>query len=777
MVSSQSEWPSINKEKTTVLPIQDDTDLCDVPFQRFESPRPPSTPRDESTTNADSTPSSFVEFAESSSEPFTSVEADDISTGGTSRLDARGNDGIPNETEEDIGHRTRPHSENSIASVWKSVATTTQIFSDRFTLCGGQQGQSEEENNIPFHPSDIKASFTKATDSIYSDQKSTAAIQLRHVQSTSAVKLDTNLKSSLSSAFTFDESQMRRSSSAPAKFQPGRIGSAFGQVPSSSSNSRKSDLAKPEALVSNIKNTSAFYIVEDYSNSKHAAILSSKVPNDIESVPSKDKVYKSSKRSFSARVQQTVKMKRRERMYRNGKDKSPKVEPKLIDFVSVKTPVAEKNLTESGTNIFNNINARKVEGLVDKNYYKDRATNQEGISYLPFESENILEEEENILGVAFADISLSGQQALTEHYNRDSPTALSPPAYHKITDDEQAPIHIPSVRQRHYRRHTRTPPTPVSPSNRASTPQPPKVLSLKATLQGNMSPCSQDSCAQSRMTSRSGYSNNTSNQTLSTSLSGSCTRSVTSSVAEADREVRDTNRRELRRRHINNCDGAVSVQSCDTTSTNPHTYLALTSNPAPPREGASLPVDRFFSRNAYIGLVSHNTCGLEGNQYIAKHGTVINSRSSMRVDNHMLLRNDPPFGNEEPPRFVSCTSKQVLPPLSRESVAYSKLCSDFKNYPSSSSSASSSSRSKKKDKTKKYQKMTSSRSNDHTLISMSSCNPKPIPSVRYKESTIPPRTSFSNDPQKRGSSKLVSLRQMGELPSDCYMSVVTPEKV
>ena len=212
-----------------------------------------------------------------------------------------------------------------------------------------------------------------------------------------------------------------------------------------------------------------------------------------------------------------------------------------------------------------------------------------------------------MLGVGFADLTFSEKHGISENLSRESPTAIQPPAYQKITDDEQPQMHIPPAGPRHYRRHTKTPPTPtpVSPSGRTGTPQqPPKVLSL---IQGNMSPCSQDSCAQSRMTPCSRHSNNTSNQTLSTSLSGSCNRSVTSSVAEADREVRDTNRRELRRLSANYYDGAVSIHSSDTTSTNPSTYVALTSNPCPPREGASMPVDRFFLGNSSIGLASQSS--------------------------------------------------------------------------------------------------------------------------------------------------------------------------
>jgi len=798
MVLSRSERPldSIDKDMTTIIPIDDGNDFSDdVPFQRFDSPCPLSLAQNVSTLS-DNLSSSFVVLPDSSTKPFSSIDTNahtsdrirnplkmknrSYSARGTPDISSYDNEVTSidgDDEDEENEYQPRPHSANSIASVWKSVASKTQILSDRFSLCGAQQEHAEEENHIPFHPSEVRVD----------------TIQLRTVQSTSALKLDTT------NGFNFDTSQMRRSCSTPTKFQPGKSGSAFGRLPINASLSRVvSNPEDNEVAGFGIQRRSAFNRVESKvdhtrSTSKHNVIPDggSKLLNDTESVLSIDDVSESSKRSLSARALHKVKMKRRERRQQNEKDKSPKTKPISATMdVTVKEEHANCSSDEGATRLCllgsgchgksskNNIGRKNVmngRDQSDKKYVQD--SGQHKVSYLPVQPIKKPVEEEDILGVDFADIAFS-EQHISKNLSRESPTTIPPPAYHQISDDEQPAIQIPPSRPRQFRRHT--------PSARPCTPQPPKVLSLRATLQGNnMSPCSQDSCAQSRMTSRSGHSKNT----FSTSLSGSCNRSVTSSVAEADKEVRDTNRRELRRRHVNDFDGAVSIHSSDTTSTNPNAYLALTSNPPPPREGASMPVDRFFSGNASIGVASHGSnasCstinnGLEVNPFSGQNGPPsIYSRSPVKMSNRPMHRIESIFSNEEPPRIVSCTSKQVLPPLSRESMAYSKLGFDRKNVHSSSSSksssVSSSSRSKGKSKQRnKYKKMASPPPPPPPCNSILTSHISP-----YHGTAITPPAKFgsSNDALNRGAFRPKSKSSIGEhvMHSSCYMSVVTPEK-
>lgn len=815
MVLSRSERPlvSIDKDKTTVIPIHDGNDFSvDVPFQRFDSPCPLPLPRNDSTLSDDLS-SSFAMLPSSSPRPFSSIDTNAHTSEGirsplrtkNKSYSVRGTPGISaydsevtsfdgDEEDEENEYRPRPHSANSIASVWKSVTSKTQILSDRFSLCGAQQEYAEEENHIPFHPSEVRVPTAKD-----SDTHPSGTIQLRHVQSTSALKLDNT------SAFNFDTSQMRRSCSTPTKFQPGKNGSAFGRVSINTSLSRNISKNEDSEVASFcMKRRSAFNRVETKvdnvrSSSKRNVIPDggSQVLNDTESVLSTDDVSESSKRSFSARAQHKVKMKRRERRQQNEKDKSPKIKP-ISGATDVKAKEEHTNcsidegapeLCGLGANYHGkspnkNIGGRKVMNVSDQSDKKDvQDSRQHKVSYLTLQPTKKNVEEEDILGVDFADTAFS-EQHISKSVSRESPTIIPPPAYHQITDDEQPAIQIPSSRPRQFRRHTRTPP-PASPSGRPCTPQPPKVLSLRATLQGNnMSPCSQDSCAQSRMTSRSGHSKNT----FSTSLSGSCNRSVTSSVAEADKEVRDTNRRELRRRHVNDFDGAVSIHSSDTTSTNPNAYLALTSNPPPPREGASLPVDRFFAGNASIGVTSHGSTascstinnGLEVNPFSGQNGSSIYSRSPVKMSNRPMHRIESSFSSGEPPQIVSCTSKQVLPPLSRESMAYSKLGFDRKNAHSSSSSKSSSisssSRSKGKDKRNKYKKMAS----PPPPPPFNSIPTTPISPYHGTAITPPAKFGFSNEALDRGAFRpKISRSSIGEhvMRSERYLSVVTPEQV
>jgi len=740
MASSRSEQPliSIDNDKTAVIPINDDYDFSDdVPFQRLDSPCLLSSSRNNSTLSADSS-SSFVVLSDSSSEPFTSIDTNAGTSEGilnsseTKKL-CHSNRRTPdvnsninavtsmynNEENEENEYRLRPHSANSIASVWKSVATKTQILSDRFSLCGAQQEHAEDENHLPFHPSEVQVTSATALNSHPND-----TIQLRHVRSSPVLRLK---NSSSSNGFNFDTSEMRRSCSTPTKFQPGKSGSAFGRVPGSSSLFRTiSKVEDSEAITSGFKKRSAFNRVKKL-NIKPEIVPDTRNNefNDTESVLSIDDASESSKRSFSAQVQHKVKMKRRERMQRKGKDKSEKTKLKSVDNYfkntkeedhvdySVDNGTAELNALSLGCHDITskkNVCEREVKIKEDQNEKVDvQGSEQDKESYLRLQKSI---EKEDIIGVDFADFS--EQQHVSKNLCRESPTSIPPPDYHQFSDDEQPASQIPP---RQHRRHTRTPPTPASPSGHPYTPQPPRVLSLKATLQGNnMSPCSQDSCAQSRMTSRSGHSRNT----FSTSLSGSCNRSVTSSVAEADKEVRDTNRRELRRRHVNDYDGAVSIHSSDTTSTNPNTYLALTSNPPPPREGASMSFERLFAANATIGV---------------------------------------------------------------EPMPYSKLGSDGKNFHSSSSSKSSSSysssKSKGKDKRNKYHKMASPTPPQPLWNSIPTSPISP-----HQRAEIPPPTKFgysneASDLRKRGAfrPKMTKSSIADQVQSDRYMPIVTPEKV
>ena len=103
--------------------------------------------------------------------------------------------------------------------------------------------------------------------------------------------------------------------------------------------------------------------------------------------------------------------------------------------------------------------------------------------------------------------------------------------------------------------------------------------------------------------------NTSGHTTLATSTSATVSSghmSVLSSVSETDIEVMETNQagkmRKRRQRKLDqvltaDVDSNASVYSTSTGSTNTHGYVALAESPAPLRDGASLPVDRFFNQS------------------------------------------------------------------------------------------------------------------------------------------------------------------------------------
>jgi hypothetical protein len=195
-----------------------------------------------------------------------------------------------------------------------------------------------------------------------------------------------------------------------------------------------------------------------------------------------------------------------------------------------------------------------------------------------------------------------------EHYQRietslqtDSPTPIPSPAYQRFEDeqvvqsvirtgrtDKEGDIHTPNVR--------------IEVSTGQSTPEQGSTQQEGSSL----TPVSQDSG-----TARSMMTGNTSGHTtLATSTSATVSSghmSVLSSVSETDIEVMETNQagklRIRRQRKLDqvltaDLDSSASVYSTSTGSTNTHGYVALAESPAPLRDGASLPVDRFFNQSS-----------------------------------------------------------------------------------------------------------------------------------------------------------------------------------
>jgi len=168
--------------------------------------------------------------------------------------------------------------------------------------------------------------------------------------------------------------------------------------------------------------------------------------------------------------------------------------------------------------------------------------------------------------------------------------------------------------------HSTPPHSSVRARDIAVTPQPRFILPSKSPNVSNLSPSSHGSGSLSRNTL------NTSSQThASTLTSGTLSSDKTAaSSADADREVREVmeatriaNRQRTRSStgarpagtgHAPSVDGSASIHSASTggsSSAHPRAYMNLAASPGPLREGASLPVDRFFQGvSAGVGQIA-----------------------------------------------------------------------------------------------------------------------------------------------------------------------------
>lgn len=284
-----------------------------------------------------------------------------------------------------------------------------------------------------------------------------------------------------------------------------------------------------------------------------------------------------------------------------------------------------------------------------------------------------------------------------EHFQRietslqqtESPTPIPSPAYQKF-EDEQAVQPESSATDGEAEGGNRTPTVRIQ-------------VSTDVGNQGrsNLTPYSPDSGNQSPGTIRSSMTGNTSGHTtIATSTSATVSSghvSVLSSVSETDMEVMETNKAGKRRvrqrrkldsvvkigRRSGDTDASVSVHSSSTGSTNTNGYVALGGSPAPLREGASMPVDRFFDQSHIpVGHSVSNISGSTGSSGSAGGRTSRTSKTSSdsspskkavtgqgspaSMTSEMNTTNSSGSAGEEPPQFVSYLDqarKKTLPPV------------------------------------------------------------------------------------------------------------------
>jgi len=484
--------------------------------------------------------------------------------------------------------------------------------------------------------------------------------------------------------------------------------------------------------------------------------------------------------SISARAQLTIKAKRRERRQRSkasteastsvSKEVVPNTEPSASkEVVRVPLDAADPFVDDGQQETLNDASVLTEESAVEMHMPKRFETVNEdsnhgdvleGTSYLPFDEQQELtsREDEQPRPKNAASISV------------ESPTTVPSPVYYKFIDDDQEVLKCASMNTRPSRNIPKTPP-PLKMISRSESKSKPRLI-----LPQSRSPSSHDTGSHSKTTSQS---LNTSSQSA---------RSVTSSVAEADREVREVNRKGRQRSSLRvDLDETVSIYSADSAST--HAYLALDSSPAL-REGANVPIDRFFRCSASVTSNSStggDNCPLEVGAVNSRPRSALrHPRSPVTVSSSHSFANNTYSSSstgEDPPRFVSLPDKQkpktvpvrVYPPRSasalsekdslEESVGYSKLGYEEKAVSTSSSSSSSHSN---KDKTRKYHKIVSSPVAERTPSSTPTPYiPTPVsPSGSSTMSApISPPSRFidsheSQDLQKRGAAKPQVLRRV-----------------
>ena len=123
----------------------------------------------------------------------------------------------------------------------------------------------------------------------------------------------------------------------------------------------------------------------------------------------------------------------------------------------------------------------------------------------------------------------------------------------------------------------------------------------------NLTPLSHESIDMSLNTTRSvSSSGHTTQATLPSNSTGQ--QSGLSTISETDREVMEANKDAKRRRGLDSLvkkynkvetDGS-SNNSSSSNSTNPHRYFSLAGSPDVPREGAVVPIDRFFVQSTSL---------------------------------------------------------------------------------------------------------------------------------------------------------------------------------
>lgn len=479
----------------------------------------------------------------------------------------------------------------------------------------------------------------------------------------------------------------QRSSSTPSAFRTSSVSSAFGTADSSAFTlpSQKASFATwsdPGAF------HSAFDPVTFYTRAledmERTAIEVSDVRPEPEEVPSESSSTATPQRkgaaSRAARFLADVRVLRRRRRPRGGRvnPAQPNTPPSdskpesVADDIPLETTVTV--ITETDVNV-NDTSMLSQSSEVSAIFNGKMKTADDSPDDSPVYSPSV---DEIIQAEAKAEVVPCTQpyQQLDsdvdeeeEHYHRlealeaqiqtDSPGTIPSPSYQHFVDSPIRAIKAneppkPSLRIRLSSSGQSAGPTVSRP---VASPSPTPVEGAGIV---QISPQSQESAmARSAATgSSSGHTTQATSLSLSTGV-----HSGLSTISETDREVMEANKEGKLRRGLESLQisrkseaDCTSVHSSSTNTTPPHGYLALASSPASLREGANVPIERFFldsptsggARGARSSTASFSSrkSGSTSSQIVSENASLGHTSSSSS-------------SREEPPTFVSYLDREA----------------------------------------------------------------------------------------------------------------------
>jgi len=255
-------------------------------------------------------------------------------------------------------------------------------------------------------------------------------------------------------------------------------------------------------------------------------------------------------------------------------------------------------------------------------------------------------------------------QKIEASLHAESPQSVPSPTYQPIGDDRiQQGVQCDRIRIQVTGK--RTPPVASFGTKENSSPlvfNSPGVNRVARSLDSALTQRSNDSMTDSPQTNRSSNTGSSMGHTTQATSCSSIQQSNLSTISETDREVMLANKEGKRRRGLdrlkmhakqglNTSAESVNSSSTNSTSTNPHGYLALQGSPAP-RDGANVPLDRFFmdggGNQAIANTRVHSLGNSTSSRRSGRSGSPVTDGGSA-----MTHTSSSSSSQTEPPTFVS----------------------------------------------------------------------------------------------------------------------------